>query len=147
MPGQCRHRGLHFQYPDNWALETADARDGCDSIGVQSPGGAFWTVSRHPSSADPHRLASAALEAMQEEYETVESYETHENIAGHETVGYDINFYCLDLTNTAKVRCLRVGRASYTLFFQAEDREFAAVEPVFRAISFSLLTGLNDEDS
>jgi hypothetical protein len=147
MPAHCEQFGLRFQYPENWALDEADARTGCESATVVSPGGAFWSVSRHPASTDPHELARTALQAMRQEYESLESEAVDEPMAGLDTVGYDLNFYCLDLTNTAKVRCLRVGDAVYTIFFQAEDREFDALQQVFAAISWSLLEGLRGDQS
>jgi hypothetical protein len=56
--------------------------------------------------------------------------------------GFDLNFYYLDLTNTACVRCLRTERATYAVFSQAEDREFAEIQRVFLAITTSLLIHL-----
>jgi hypothetical protein len=54
-----------------------------------------------------------------------------------------MNFYCLDLTNTAQVRTLETPHAIYLLFCQAEDREWDRVAPVFAAITTSFVTGLN----
>ncbi len=59
--------------------------------------------------------------------------------AGRSLVGYDLNFFFLDLTNTARIRCVGTERATYTVFCQAEDREFERIEPVFRAMTTSLL--------
>ncbi len=53
-------------------------------------------------------------------------------MAGHELVGYDLAFYCLDLTNTAHVRSLRVAHTTYTIYCQAEDREYEQLKKVFR---------------
>jgi hypothetical protein len=50
-----------------------------------------------------------------------------------------MNFYCLDLTNTALVRGFRTADATCIILYQAEDREFATVEPVLRAMTTSLL--------
>ena len=57
--------------------------------------------------------------------------------------GYDLNFYCLDLTNTARVRCLRLAHATYVIFFQADDLEYARMELVFQAMTVSLVQGLD----
>ena len=54
-------------------------------------------------------------------------------------IGYDIDFVCLDLTNTAQIRGFQTEQASYVLLWQSEDRDFPAVEPVFRAITKSLV--------
>ncbi len=63
-------------------------------------------------------------------------------ISGHELVGYDLNFFYLDLTNTALIRCIRTDRATYAVFCQAEDREFDRVHAVFDAMTTSLLSNL-----
>jgi hypothetical protein len=52
-----------------------------------------------------------------------------------------MNFYCLNLTNTALVRGWRLSGAARVILHQAEDRDFATIEPVFRAITISLLWG------
>ena len=58
---------------------------------------------------------------MQKEYEDLESREAVETIAGRELIGYDLNFFFMDYTNTASVRCLRTKTATYAVFCQAED--------------------------
>jgi hypothetical protein len=138
MPARCERPGLRFQYPENWTLED-DARAAGDSATVQAPGSGFLTISRHAPTTDPAELAEAALTALREEYPEAEAHEARSSLAGHETIGYDIHFYCLDLTNTAKVRCFSSAEATYVIFGQAEDREFDAIEPVFVAIVLSLL--------
>ena len=143
MPAIFEKLGISFQFPDNWTLDEEDALAGRGSVTVYSPGGGFWSVAVHPHSTDPARLAKAAVAAMNEEYEELEAHETHEAVAGLETVGYDLNFYYLDLTNTAQIRCLRHERTTYAIFCQAEDREFDRIEMVFRAITTSLLSGLS----
>ena len=87
-------------------------------------------------------LDEAAVDAMKAEYEELEREEIQETVAGRQMIGYDLNFYCLDLTSTASVRCIRTDRATYTVFCQAEDREFAQLQIVFQAFTTSLLGGL-----
>jgi len=139
MPAKFRKMGIAFQYPENWTLDEEDALSGRRSVTLYSPGGGFWSVSIHPRSADPGELARAAVEAMKQEYGELEVVEAQQSVAGRELTGYDLNFYCLDLTNTAQVRCLKTDRAVYTIFCQAEDREFDQIELVFRAMTASLL--------
>jgi len=57
-------------------------------------------------------------------------------------VGYDLNFYCLDLTSSAAVRSVRRPDGTYTFFWQAEDRELEQFQPVFEAMMVSLLKGI-----
>jgi len=140
MPSQYDKLGIHFQYPDNWTLDEIEARDSGNSVTVYSPGGAFWSITIHPASQSPQELADAALKAMRREYDELDAEPVAETVSGQEMVGWDINFYCLDLTNTAVVRGFSTSRATYLIFCQADDREFDEVEQVFAAITRSLLS-------
>ena len=120
-----------------WTIPTA--RLGRQSVTVYSPGGGFWSVAIHSGSAEPAELAAAVVEAMRKEYGWLEAEETHETVAGHDLLGYDLAFYCLDLTSTAQVRSLRTAQTTYTIFCQAEDREFEQLQMVFQAMTVSLL--------
>jgi len=142
MPRQWRFEGVSFQYPDNWSLDEEPMTSGDRSVTVYTPGGGFWSLCIYPRSADPKQLARAALAAMQEEYEGLEAEEIQENISGRELIGYDLNFFYLDLTNTATVRCLQTDRATYAIFCQAEDREYDRVAEVFRAMTTSFVRSI-----
>jgi len=137
--------GIRFEYPDNWTLDQDEALAGDHSITVYSPeGGAFWSVCLHPRSAKPQDLAKAAAEAMKEEYDSLESEWVEETVLGQGLVGYDLNFYCFDLTSSAMVRSLRTPHGTYTFFWQAEDRDLDRFQAVFRAMMVSLLRGLGE---
>jgi hypothetical protein len=142
MPAKFEKLGIAFQYPDNWTLEEEGAQVGRGSVTVYSPGGAFWSVTIHPQDVDPNDLARAAVHAMKDEYREIEAERIAETIAGHRMIGYDLSFYCLDMISTASVRSLRTGRATYTVFCQAEDRDFDKLGAVFQAITVSLLEGI-----
>jgi hypothetical protein len=143
MPAKFEGLGLQFQYPENWTLDDSDALLGRKSVTVYSPGGAFWSVAVHFGPVDPAKLAKIVVDAMRQEYAALESEEVSETIAGYELHGYDLNFYYLDLTNTAQVRCLLRGQTTYTIFCQADDREFKQLQRVFQAISTSLINDLD----
>ena len=142
MPIRFERMGIAFQYPENWTLDEADAPEGGSSVTISSPGGGFWSVAVHPRSAEPTQLARAAVDAMKQEYREIEVATALQEVADRELAGFDLFFYYLDLTNTAQVRCFRDQRASYTVFCQAEDREFEQVRLVFDAMTTSLLTEL-----
>jgi hypothetical protein len=136
--------GISFQYPDNWTLDDSDALLGRKSVTVYSPGGAFWTVAIHSDTAEPAKLAAAIVDTMKQEYQGLEAEETVESVAGHDLLGYDLAFYCLDLTNTAHARSLRFAHNAYTIYCQAEDREYARVKKVFEAMTITFLNSLKD---
>jgi hypothetical protein len=141
MPAVFDKLGIRFQYPDNWELDEKDALAGESSVTVYSPGAAFWSIAVHGREVAPKDLVEAALKAMRQEYDELDAEPVQERAFGHELIGYDLNFYCLDLTNTALVRAVQTADATYLILCQAEDREFAEVEPVFRAMTASLLRG------
>jgi hypothetical protein len=132
--------GLRFQYPENWTVEKDATIAERLTVSVYSPEGAFWTVMRHPANTDSVELAEAALVAMQNEYQDLDSEKSRELVGEVELVGFDLNFYCLDLTNTAWIRAGGTGAATYLLICQAEDREFEQVSAVFQAMTASLLS-------
>jgi hypothetical protein len=144
MPAQFNSLGISFQYPDNWTLDDSDARLGRKSVTVYEPGGAFWTVVIHAGTADPSKMAAAVVKAMEQEYDSLEAEATEETVAGRDLVGFDLAFYCLDLTSTASIRSLRVARTTYTIICQAEDREFEQLRMVFLAMTTSLVQSLKD---
>jgi len=142
MPSEFRQMGISFQYPENWTLDHEDALEGRQAVTVFSPTGAFWSISVHPRSTNPMTLAKKAVEAVKEEYVDPDVEEIRETVSGHDLVGYDMNFFVMDLTTTARIRCLRTRRATYAVFCQAEDEDFGRLGRVFEAITTSLLRGL-----
>ena len=148
MPQRFDRLDISFQYPDNWTLDDSDAVAGRESVTVYAPDGSFWSVAVHPSAADPIQTARSVVDAMQQEYASVEVEEVRENLLGVEVVGFDMNFYYLDFTNSAQVRSLRVHDRTYTVFCQGEDHEFDQLVDVFRAMTASLFTtGGEPEDN
>jgi hypothetical protein len=139
MPTVFDKMGIQFLYPENWTLDQQEAVEGENAVTVYSPEGAFWSVMLHPRVIDPRDLTFEVLSAMKKEFTDFEAEPSHETIEGIDLVGYDMNFYCLDLTNTALVRGFRTADATCIILYQAEDREFASIEPVFRAMTTSLL--------
>ncbi len=131
--------GLRFEYPENWILDEEEAVAGNQSVSVYSPEGAFWTIAVHPPQTDQQSLLDAALNAMQEEYDELDSETVEQQIGHHRVRGYDMNFYCLDLTSTARVRCVEMPQSTLLIFYQAEDREMQRIEPIFEAMTASLL--------
>jgi len=133
--------GLAFDYPENWSVDTEDSGGRYAAVTVHSPEGGFWSVSGHAPGGSPAELATAVVRQMRKEYPELDSAEAEDEVAGRCLPGIDMNFYCLDLTNTAQVRTLETPGAIYLLFCQAEDREWDRVAPVFAAMTTSFVAG------
>lgn len=145
MPAVCDALGVHFDYPDNWKLETYDDPSGDGAAVVSSPETAFWQLSRHGSDVDQEQLFDEALAALRSEYQEIEAFAAASEVEGRRLTGYDVNFYCLDLTSTCQLRSLTTAEATYMVLFQAEDRELERLAGVFEAMLASLVRSLSEE--
>lgn len=143
MPAQYQKLGIRFTYPENWKLDESEALEGERTVTVYSPGGSFWSISLHDPETKLGTLVKSAVKALRDTYPDLDFEEAVETVAGHQLFGADVNFYCLDLTNTALVRAYVSPQHNGLILCQADDREFAVIEPVFRAMTHSLLAGLD----
>ena len=142
MPASYDRFGIHFDYPDNWEVDSSDEQGDPASVTVASPSGAFWTVSIHPADADLSGLIDQVLCVLREEYDQLDVERVSQPLDDVELIGYDINFYCLDLISDATIRGFQTPRATYVMLCQAEDNEFQQFDLVFQAITISLLRDL-----
>lgn len=144
MPSQFKGWGISFQFPENWNLheEENDGRYG--SVTIYGPSGAFISVGVHPRGIPPLELARGAVDGILEEYGEVDVEEVEQTVRGRKLVGFDVSFFYMDFTNTATVRCLRTQAATYSVFCQAEDRDFERLAGVFEAVTASLLGSISE---
>ena len=113
MPAVYEKMGIRFLYPDNWTLDEQEAIAGNRSVTVYSPGGAFWSIVLHGLETSPGDLAAEAVSALKVEYEDAEAEPASEQIGARTLQGYDVNFFYLDLTNTALIRGFRTDEATF----------------------------------
>lgn len=123
MLSQFDEHGVRFSFPADWTLEV-ESDDHRTSVSLGAPDGlAFAIVSLDESRPEPDEEADRALEAMREEYPTLEATAAGEPIAGHEAVGYDLEFFSLDVVNSCTIRCFRTDRRTVLFFGQWSDIE------------------------
>ncbi|MEM9657844.1 MAG: hypothetical protein AAF961_05730 [Planctomycetota bacterium] len=139
MPAICDALGVTFEYPDNWTVEAPEPDDEGVQVAVSGPETAFWHLSRHDAGADFESLFDEALAALRADYHEIEATSVAEVIEGRRIEGFDVNFYCLDLTVTTWLRGIPTDAGSFLLLCQAEDRDLERVGPVFQAMLASLL--------
>lgn len=139
MPRIFDKLGVRFLYPDNWTIDESEVLEGNNTVSLYSPEGSFWSIIMHPAGYEPRDLVEAAEEAMSQEYEQLDIEPYHDVVADCEVVGSDLNFCCLDLTNTAQIRSFGSAAGTYLVLCQAEDRDFVEVGPIFDAITRSVL--------
>lgn len=137
----ARH-GISFDYPAGWDVEVEHTDGDRVAVTVYAPDGGFWSVSDQGADCDAAAVAAAAAAQMRAEYPNLDDEPATTTTATGVTLpGHDINFYCLDLTNTAQIRTLRTSATTYLLLCQAEDRDWEQCGPVFAAMTESFVTG------
>ncbi len=131
--------GVRFLYPDNWKVQEENLQPRTRCVTLQSPGSGFWMLQILQTGESPERLAAEVLRSFKEDYDEIEVAPADEEIQGTPSVGYDMQFYCLDFVVSSSVRSFLLFDRVYVLLFQAEDSEFDRIEPVFQAITVSLI--------
>jgi hypothetical protein len=142
MPATYQKYGVSFQYPENWKVVEEGARWPRE-VTVESPSGAIWALHIYFPPEKPARLLKDALAAMQREYNDVESTFVSETLHPSTVAeGYDLLFFYLDLIVECRLRSFTFHDKTFLLITQAEEREYQQLEPVFRAITTSLVRDL-----
>lgn len=131
--------GIRFLHPSNWKIVDEDFESLPQSVTVQSPGSAFWSLHVYPVDVDVTQLFDECLTGMREEYEDLESQTVQDEVAGYSTEGLDINLYCLDLLVQVQVRAIELEGALFLTIAQGESREFEENHLIWRAMTMSLL--------
>jgi hypothetical protein len=146
MTATYQKRGLHFQYPENWRLlDDADA-DLPFSVSVETPdGNAFWSLHLYEPDNDPDELLKETISNLTETYPDMEISSYSGDFPNQNNSALETLFYCLDFLVRVRLQVVSVKKYQMVFWFQAEDRDFEKLELVFRAISQSLLSGLDKD--
>lgn len=139
LPKVYEQHGIRFAYPDNWIATAEEGSTASAAATVTSPDTAFWTVMYYRGHHDAEKLARAVLKAFEEDYPQLEVDRTEELAPTGAILGYDLSFSYVDLLSTAAIRVYKQPAGTYVVLWQAEDQELPTVEPVFAAISTSLI--------
>lgn len=146
--------GLKCMYPENWNL-IEDSEDGLAvSFTLESPSSAFMTVSEYPRAVSTDSAIEQSIDTMRQEYEGIEEedYEPNFLFRGEpldDVLALDLRFYYLDLLVISRLVAFSIGKRTYLIQIQAEDRDFENLEQVFRAMTVSMIASLEsstDED-
>lgn len=130
--------GIRFTYPSDWELEVTDHGE-VMTVAVQDPGGlGFALITTDDSRPDPADVAEAALEAMREEYPDLDVVPAMETINEHCATGHDVEFFALDMTNSATIRCFRTSRHTVLAFGQWSDLGEDILPDLIRGVFHSI---------
>jgi hypothetical protein len=134
--------GIRFQYPESWEL-AREENEGGWTVTLQSKGTAFLMVTLDRTMPEPEEMANTALEAMQGEYEGLESEESWDTFAGQRSYGHEMRFFSFDLTNTCWTRSFHTEQGTVLIFWESNDLELEAIEPVLYAILKSIVVDVD----
>ena len=130
--------GLRFDYPSAWEVEVTD-HGPVLTVALQDPSGlGFALITTDESRPDPADVADAALEAMREEYPELDASPAMETINDHCATGHDVEFFALDMTNAASIRCFRTPRRTVLAFGQWSDVGEAELPDLIRGVFRSI---------
>lgn len=135
MPGQFAGFGIVLMYPDTWIVD--QEVDG-EAVSVESPEGAFLTISKCPAATAPSLALAQARAAMDQEYEQVECEAIDRQFGPLQLSGELLRFVYLDLIITSQLLLANHAGACYLVQTQAEDRDHDRLQPVFDAMLTSL---------
>ena len=78
------------------------------------------------------------LQAFVEEYEELDVEPWADTLAQRPAVGWDIEFFCLELPNSAYLRAFQTTRETVLVNFQFADLDEADLLPTFDEITASI---------
>ena len=131
--------GVRLIYAEGWKITEDDPNAEPRTLSFESPKGGTWELMLYSDSREISELASEALAVMREEYDNVETTPYTTDFGGVEAIGHEIYFYHLDLLIHCRIVGAIFDSRTALLLWQAEDREFDELEPVFRAMATTLL--------
>ncbi len=143
MPsGVYEDHGVRFDYPPEWTVEVTG--DGpLTNINLEHPAGiAFLIVTTDVSCPDPGEVADTILETLREEYSELEDDPFEEVVNERLVSGYDVQFFTLDLSNTARIRCFRTLNRTILIYGQWAD----LVETEVSDLAESVIRSVEDSE-
>ncbi|MCA9146893.1 MAG: hypothetical protein H6823_10930 [Planctomycetaceae bacterium] len=131
--------GVRLIYAEGWKITEDELDTEPRTLSFESPQGGIWELMLYRDLRDIDELASEALAILGEEYENLETAPYTTAFGDVQATGHEIYFYHLDLLVHIRIIGARFGEQTALLLWQAEDREFDELEPVFRAMATTLL--------
>lgn len=126
-------------YAEGWKITEDELDAEPRTLSFRSPSGGIWELMIYGDQREIAELASEALSVMRSEYENLESTSYATEFVEVPATGYEIYFYHLDLLVHCRIIGAKFGDKTALMLWQAEDRDFDELEPVFRAMATTLL--------
>lgn len=130
-------QGIRFQYPEDWGIQEQSQGEE-HLITVSSPATTFWSLGLFYGAPTPEHVVQTVLRALEDDYPEMDVYESRETLLERQTVARDVEFVCLELLNSARIRAFQTEQFTVLIMSQSTDDEFEEMEPVLDAITQSL---------
>ena len=130
---------LRFRYPENWLIDEDPSSGVPRTISVTANNGAFWSATIYDESSSAQELQKEYLETFQAEYEDLEMDPVEIKVGDQYISALDLQFYCLDFLVHSRLIVREIGSYRVLIAWQAEDRDFDELEPIFEAITLSAM--------
>lgn len=130
--------GLQFSYPDIWELHEETEGDDI-TVSLAPCSTSFWTLRIMPECPPPPQVVDSCIAAFKEEYEDLEVSESNIAVAGMPAFCRELEFVCLELTNTVGLASVRTTDFSILIWWQGTDHELEEFRPIFDHITRSVL--------
>lgn len=131
-----RRHGVRFVYPGHWKVEE-DQNELETTISVQSDGVSYWSLTVINDAPDPTAVVDTVIDAYRGEYQSLDVYEPPPSMTFHEVVR-DLDFMCVDMVNSAKVKAFRTNSRTLLVVYQGPDREMEQTRSLLENITASL---------
>lgn len=111
---------------------------------LETPGGSFLAITQIEPGQSADNIVAEAAEAMDAEYEDIESEPYTLQLADQEFHGTILRFYYLDFVIVSQLIAMQCGDRLFLVQVQGEDRDVEQQSLVFEAILTSMLRSLAD---
>lgn len=139
MTAVYKRDDIRFQYPENWKIDEDPSSGVPRTISVTATNGAFWAATIYDENSSPEELQKEYLETFEAEYEDLEMDPVEIKVGDQDLPALDLQFYCLDFLVHSRLIVRQIGGYKVLIAWQAEDRDFDKLEPIFEAITFSAM--------
>lgn len=131
--------GIQFRYPEHWELGDI-ANDDTIIVSVNSPETSFWVVNLFQDCPDPQFVVDATISTLREEYEEIDVTDVDDHLFSEfdDFMACDLDFICLELTNSISLRLFRSQKYTVMILTQGTDHELETTKPILDQISESL---------
>jgi hypothetical protein len=132
-----RNYGIQFRYPDDWTLHEEEGEEQV-TLTVSRDPACFWSLTLLEDQPDPAEVLDEAIDAYREEYPDLDVSDAKAMLARRPAVACDLEFFCHDLCNTARLRAIQTPRHTLFLMCQMTDHEEGELDSAFEEMNRSL---------